>query len=580
MMTRGPEKPGNGAHAAGSAEVAYANGNALRRAGRLPEAIAAYRQALAIKPDYPAAMVNLASALHLARQLEEAVELNLRALALRPGHAGTHNNLGLVLHDRGELDQALGHLSRAVALAPGVGDFHNNLGLALKTVNQLDAAMAAFAGAIRLSPDNPRAYSNFILAAHYNPAYQPADVLAAARQFDDRFVKPLASARDPYGNDRSPDRPLRIGFVSADFSSHAVGRCLLPLLLAIDRSQVRVYLYSNMQLADALTEAVRARADAWRDITTLDDDVAALLVRADGIDILIDLSLHTADNRLLLFARKPAPVQVSYLGYVGTSGVSTIDYRLSDPQLDPPGADVSVYSEQTVRLARSYWCFHPVGLFPEVGPLPAQSGGGVTFGCLNNFCKVSSAALQLWAQVLGAVPGSNLLLHAPAGVDVAAVRKRFEVADVDGERVQFVGQQGWQAYLETYNRIDIALDPFPYNGGVTTADGLWMGVPAVTLLGQNAVGRAGSSILTNANLPELIADSPQAYVRLAAALAADLTQLAALRSGLRSRMTVSPLMNAPRFARDFEAALRQMWRDWCRGGDGGGGGNDGGAGGR
>jgi predicted O-linked N-acetylglucosamine transferase (SPINDLY family) len=335
-----------------------------------------------------------------------------------------------------------------------------------------------------------------------------------------------------------------------------------------------------MQLADALTEAVRARADAWRDITTLDDDVAALLVRADGIDILIDLSLHTADNRLLLFARKPAPVQVSYLGYVGTSGVSTIDYRLSDPQLDPPGADVSVYSEQTVRLARSYWCFHPVGLFPEVGPLPAQSGGGVTFGCLNNFCKVSSAALQLWAQVLGAVPGSNLLLHAPAGVDVAAVRKRFEVADVDGERVQFVGQQGWQAYLETYNRIDIALDPFPYNGGVTTADGLWMGVPAVTLLGQNAVGRAGSSILTNANLPELIADSPQAYVRLAAALAADLTQLAALRSGLRSRMTVSPLMNAPRFARDFEAALRQMWRDWCRGGDGGGGGNDGGAGGR
>jgi predicted O-linked N-acetylglucosamine transferase (SPINDLY family) len=569
-MTHGPEKPANDPQANPLAETAYANANALRRAGRMGEAIAAYRQALAIKPDYPAALVNLASALHLSGELDEAVALNLRALALRPDHVGTHNNLGLVLQDRGELDQAISHISRAVALAPDVADFRNNLGLALKAVNQLDGAIAAFHEAIRLNPDHPRAYSNLILAAHYDPDYQPADVLAAARQFDDRFVKPLAPARRPHANDRSPDRMLRIGFVSADLTSHAVGRCLLPLLLAHDRAQVRVYLYSNVQLADVLTGALQARAHVWRDIAGLDDDRAAELVRTDQIDILIDLGLHTANNRLLLFARKPAPVQVSYLGYAGTTGVSTIDYRFSDPHLDPPGADLSGYSEQAIRLAHSYWCFHPVGQFPAVGPLPAQAGGGVTFGCLNNFCKVSTAALDLWAQVLAAVPGSKLLLHAPVGADLAAVRERFAAGAVDPGRVQFIGQQRWAEYIGTYQRIDIALDPFPYNGGVTTADALWMGVPAVTLVGQTAVGRAGASILSNANLPELIADSPRAYVRLAAALAADLSQLAAMRSGLRSRMTASRLMNAPRFAEDFEAALREMWRGWCSSGGGGG----------
>jgi predicted O-linked N-acetylglucosamine transferase (SPINDLY family) len=340
----------------------------------------------------------------------------------------------------------------------------------------------------------------------------------------------------------------------------------LPLLQAHDRSQFQIYLYSNMRLADALTGALQAHADVWRDIAAMDDDRAAELVRADQIDILVDLNLHTAENRLLLFGRKPAPVQVSYLGYAGTTGVSTIDYRLSDPYLDPGDADLSCYSEQTIRLVHCYWCFHPVGQFPAVGPLPAQACGGVTFGCLNNFCKVSMAALDLWAKVLAAVPGSKLLLHAPAGADLAVVRQHFATGAVDPSRLEFAGQQSWGDYIAAYHRIDVGLDPFPYNGGVTTADALWMGVPTVTLKGQTAVGRAGSSILSNANLPELVADSPGAYVRVAAELAADLSQLAALRSGMRSRMTASPLMNAPRFASDFEAALRQMWRKWCGGG--------------
>jgi predicted O-linked N-acetylglucosamine transferase (SPINDLY family) len=500
--------------------------------------------------------------LYRSGQLDEALALNLRALALRPDHAGTHNNLGLVFQDRGERGQALEHLSRAIALAPDVADFRNNLGLTLMSLYRLDAAMAALKEAIRLAPEDPKAYDNLILIAHYHPDYQPADILAVARQYDERFVKPLAGARRPHDNDRSCDRALRVGFVSADFAAHSVGRCLLPLLFAIDRSQFRVYLYSNMPFAHSLTEEFRARADAWRDIIALDDNTAAELVRRDQIDILIDLSQHTAENRLLLFARKPAPVQVSYLGYPGVCGVSTIDYRLSDPQLDPPGSDLNDYTQRTVRLAHSYFCF-PMGDFPAVGPLPALDGGGVTFGCLNNFSKVSAAAQRLWAQVLSAVAGSKLILHAPAGVDLEEVGKRFAAEGVDSVRVQFVGKQEWQAYIETYHRIDIALDPFPFNGGVTTMDALWMGVPVVTLAGRNGVGRAGATILTNVNLPELIADSPENYVHVAAKLAADLSGLATLRQGMRARIKASPLMNVPQFAQDFEAALRQMWRGWC-----------------
>jgi predicted O-linked N-acetylglucosamine transferase (SPINDLY family) len=281
-------------------------------------------------------------------------------------------------------------------------------------------------------------------------------------------------------------------------------------------------------------------------------------VRQDQIDILIDLSLHSAGHRLLVFARKPAPVQVTYLGYCSTSGLDTIDYRISDLYLDPPEANNECFSEKTIYLPRTYWCYQPEADAPQVTPLPAQSARRTTFGCLNDLGKVTQPTLNLWGDLLRAVPGSQLLIYAPQGEH----RQRIG-AQIDPDRVQFVAHLPLQEYLATYNQIDIGLDPFPFNGGTTTCDALWMGVPVVSLVGTRPVSRAGLSILSNVGLPELVARSEDDYVKIAVELANDLPRLSELRSSLRQRMLASPLTDARQFARDIEAAYRQMWQAWC-----------------
>ena len=295
----------------------------------------------------------------------------------------------------------------------------------------------------------------------------------------------------------------------------------------------------------------------------LSDERLAEVIRADRIDILVDLSAHMASNRLLVFARKPAPVQVTYLAYCSTTGLHTMDYRLTDPFLDPPGQPQPYYSEESVWLPETYWCYRPLLDVPPAGPLPARAAGHVTFGCLNNFCKVTPSTLAAWRDLLGAVPGSRLLLHAHAGSHRERVRAFFAEGGVDSGRVEFVGLVPLPEYLALYDRIDVGLDPFPYAGGTTTCDALWRGVPVISLAGQTAVARAGLSILSNAGLPELVARTPEEYVRLATDLARDLPRLVSLRSGLRGRLERSPLTDAPRFARNVEGALRGMWRRWC-----------------
>jgi predicted O-linked N-acetylglucosamine transferase (SPINDLY family) len=287
------------------------------------------------------------------------------------------------------------------------------------------------------------------------------------------------------------------------------------------------------------------------------------MIRADGIDILVDLTLHMARNRLLIFARKPAPVQVSYLGYCGTTGLWAMDYRLSDWHMDPEGTDLSCYREETVRLARSYWCYRPGGVTPEIGPLLALAKGHVTFGCLNNFAKVSAGALELWAKILRELPESRLLLQAPEGTSRRRVLEVLEREGVSRERIEFVGRQSWEGYVASLGQVDVALDPFPYGGGITTCDALWMGAPVVSLCGQTSVGRGGCSILKNLALSELLAETPRQYVEIAVCLARDLSRLGDLRSTLRQRMEASPLREARGFARDTEAAYREMWRSWC-----------------
>ncbi|MGD0390476.1 MAG: hypothetical protein ABSC42_16145, partial [Tepidisphaeraceae bacterium] len=300
------------------------------------------------------------------------------------------------------------------------------------------------------------------------------------------------------------------------------------------------------------------------------DAQVAAQVREDQIDILVDLKLHTGENRLLIFAQKPAPVQATWLGYPGTSGLDTMDYRLTDPYLDPPGLDDACYSERSIRLPDTFWCYDPLANEPAVNAPPCLEKGFITFGCLNTFCKVNDALLTLWAGVLKALSNSRLLLLVPKGSARQRVLDRLGQEGIGPERVEFVARQSRPEYRKTYHRIDIGLDTVPCNGHTTNLDSFWMGVPVITLVGQTVAGRAGLSQLTNLGLLELIARTPDQYVQIATDLAGDLPRLGELRRTLRARMQTSPLMDGPRFARNVEAAYRQMWRNWCAmGGDSG-----------
>jgi protein O-GlcNAc transferase len=580
---------------------AHANlGSALRGVGRLDEAVASCREAIRVNPDYGEAYYNLGNALMDKRQIDEAIDAYQQSIGLRPGFAEAHNNLGNALVDAGRRDQAIASFREAIRLDPNFAEAHNNLGSALEGARQLDDATASYRQAIQLNPDlgkaqcnlgnvlkdagrldeaigcyqqavllNPDygdAHSNLVFGLHLHPSFDAEMIRQELRRWNQRHAVPLAKFIQPHTNDPNPDRRLRIGYVSPDFRDHVVGQNLLPLFREHDRRQVEIFCYANMVRGDAFTEQIRKFADAWRGIAGMSDSHAADLIRRDQIDILVDLTLHSAHHRLLVFAQKPAPVQATYLGYCSSTGLETIDYRLSDPYLDPPDSDLSRYSEKMIRLPQTYWCYNPRGPTPAPSPPPVDSAGHITFGCLNNFAKVSPA-LDLWAEILRSVPRSRLILHSPAGAHLDAVRQRFAGNGVSPDRLEFPAQQPWSEYVRTYGRIDIALDPFPWGGGITTCEALWMGVPVVTLVGRTPVGRGGASILSNVGLPELIAHTPQEYMEIAAGLARDLPRLAELRRMLRPRMDASPLMDAPKFARNMEAAYRQMWQTWCAEGE-------------
>jgi predicted O-linked N-acetylglucosamine transferase (SPINDLY family) len=367
----------------------------------------------------------------------------------------------------------------------------------------------------------------------------------------------------PHPNDRSTDRRLRVGYVSPDFRSHVVGRNLLPLFQEHDHQRFEILCYADTRRPDELTNRFRGYADAWRDTAGLTDGQLAERIREDRVDILVDLTVHMAHNRLLVFARKPCPVQVTFAGYPGTTGLSTIDYRLTDPYLDPPELYDHDYSEESIRLPDSFWCYDPLQSEPAVNALPAREKGYISFGCLNNFCKVNTPVLKIWARVLKAVDRSRLMILAGEGTHRQHTLDLLVEEGVARDRVTFVARRPRAQYLRYYHDIDVGLDTVPYNGHTTSLDSFWMGVPVVTLVGPTVVGRAGLCQLMNLGLPELIASSPEQYVHVAAELAQDLCRLSELRATLRDRMQASPLMDAPRFARNIEAAYREMWRRWC-----------------
>ena len=399
---------------------------------------------------------------------------------------------------------------------------------------------------------------------HFMPGCDGPKIAEENRKWNDIYVRPIETPRvTSHGNDRSPDRPLRVGYVSPDIRNHPVGRFFIPLLAHHDRSVVEPYIYHDSTHSDAVTERSRASAAAWRDATPLSDMKLAEQIRADRIDIFVDLTMRMAGNRLLCFARKPAPVQVTYLAYCSTTGLEEMDYRLSDPYLDPPNRDEQWYSEKTVRLPRTYWCYAPAEEAPPPGPLPALENHFITFGSFNTYAKVTPPTWHVWCEILRQVPRSKLLVHAPPGRHRGKARDLLRGHGLNPKRLVFVPTTGTIEYFQQYQQIDLALDPFPYTGGTTTCDALWMGVPVVSLAGDLAVTRGGLSILSNLGLPDLAADSPAKYVQIAVSLANDLQALSQLRATLRQRMARSPLMNPTQFARDVEAAYRWMWRQWC-----------------
>ena len=546
-------------------------GNALRFAGKPDDAIAAYRRAIELRPDHPEstdARLVLINLLLDAGKVDAAIAAYREALARKPNWAELRYDLGNTLWQKGRIDEAIAEYRTCLRDRPDFAPAFNNLANALKDDGLLDESLECFARAEALAP-NAAVGSNLLYTAHFHPIYDAKMLLAAHRAWNARYAAPLAKDIRPHANDRSPDRALRIGYSSPNFRGHSVGLLIFPLLKHHDRENFQVYCYSDTPTKDQTTEAIRSTATCWRDTAALPDEQLAEQVRADRIDILVDLTLHMANNRMLTFARKPAPVQITYLGYASTTGLDSVDYRISDRFLDPPAAGgqptaiEDAYTEQTVCLPGPYWCFDPRTEQPPVNSSPAAARGYVTFGCLNNFCKVNEPLLELWAQIMSASANSHILIVAPPGDARGRVAQFMAGRGIDASRVEFADIVERSLYLQSYHRIDLCLDTFPYNGGTTTLEATWMGVPTISLSGQTAVSRGGLTILSHLGLSESATSSREKYVRAAVELAADRDKLARMRNELRERMRNSPLMDGRSFARDFEAAYRQMWRIWC-----------------
>ncbi len=542
-------------------------GGALLDLGQLADAEASYRRAIEIKPDFVPAHNRLGVTLRRLRQPEAAAASHRRALEIDPDHASAHNNLGIALQDLGQFDAAMACYRRALEIDPNFASAHINRGCVLEDLWRLDDAVASFRRALEIDPDSTAVRSSLLSLQHYIAGNSAASLLAEARQFGD-LVARQARPRTEWSNPSDGERCLRVGLVSPDLQNHPVGHFLDGILAAMASSsagRLEIIAYTTNSHSDEVTERIKASCHAWRSAVGVPDESLARRIYDDGIDILIDLSGHTVHNRLSLFAWKAAPVQVTWLGYFATTGVAAIDYLIADPWTLPESEEVN-FTEKIWRLPETRLCFTPPKLYFPVTPLPALGNGHISFGSFQNPNKINDAVLALWARVLKAVPGSSMLLKTRQ-LDNPEIRQRvrdrFAAHGIGADRLKLDGFSSRTDYLATYQRVDIVLDSFPFPGGTTTAESLWMGVPVLTLAGTSFLERQGLGLLMNAGLPDWIAVDADDYVARAAAHAGDLPRLAALRMGLRQRVLNSPIFDAPRFAGHFEAALRGMWRTWC-----------------
>lgn len=550
-------------------------GDALERQGKLEDAAAACNTAVRQKPDLPEAHYNLARALRNQQKPDEAAGACSRAVQLRPDYADAVGLLGAIRLEQGRFDEAAAQCLRALQLAPQDANAHNNLGNIRREQGQIDEALACYDRAMMLNPQDSVFHSNRLYALHFRPACDPAAVYQEHRAWNLQHAEPLGkfiqapstSSGQARHSTPDPDRRLKIGYVSADLWAHPVGRFLLPLLKEHDRAKFEVFCYADGYRSDSMTDLLKWHCDVWRSIAANSDEQVAERVRQDEIDILVDLAGHTAQNRLLVFARKPAPVQVTYLGYPDTTGMTAIDYRITDSHADPPGTTEAFHAEQLERLPHGFLCYAPAEEPIAVAALPALARGHVTFGSFNAGAKINAATAAIWARILHRLGDAKLMIKHRALSSAGACQHLLDLFSVHGigagrlDLRQAVDSH--QDHLRMYGEVDIALDPFPYHGTTTTCEALWMGVPVVSLAGTSHVSRVGVSILSNAGLGKLVAQDTEEYVKVSVDLAGDFQRLSEIRLKLRENMRRSLLMDSPRFARDMENAYRTQWRRWC-----------------
>jgi protein O-GlcNAc transferase len=538
-------------------------GNVLLAADAFAQAVQHFRNALALEPTNVELSYRVLATLVRSDRLVEAEELARWLVEEHPSQAERQIGLGRVLAKQRRFSDAIAAFHQALALEPANVAVTTPLVEALAALGRVDETLMELERALAIDSMRAVEHSSLVFQTTFSSHHDADAQLAVARGWSDRHAAPLSRKRHAHPHDRDPERRLRIGYVSPDFRQHVQRLFTFPVLAQHDHAAFEIVCYSSVKAPDEYTHRIKALADEWHDVARLSDGELAQKIRDDRIDVLIDLSMHMAKNRLRVFAEKPAPVQITWLAYPGTTGVDGMDYRITDPYLDPPGAPLP-YSEQSLWLPHSFWCYGPENEELAVGELPQLRAGHVTFGCLNNFMKVNRATLELWARVLVANSGSKLLMLAPRDWAQDFARNILQENAVDPERVEFVDRQSREDYLATYDRIDIALDTLPYQGHTTTLDAYWMGVPVVTLLGETVVGRAGLSLASNLGLHDWVAHAPAQFVQIATRFAGAPSHLSQLRSELRQRLQRSPLMDAAGFTRDLEAAYRQAWRKFCR----------------
>ncbi len=534
-------------------------GHALHRQGQVDDAIASYRRAVEGKPDYFEAYSNLGGLLLSQSKLEDAVRCYQRAVELRPELAKAHCDLGTAHKERGHLELAAGCYQRALELDPASTAAHCNLGVAHHNQGQMEQAIACFRKALEVNPDYVLAHHNLLFALQYCQGVSLAELAAAHAEFDRQHAAPLAAHLAP-PSIVPGSTPRRLGFVSADFGRHPVGYFLVGVLEQLRGGPWETVCYSDRLRRDDLTERLHAAVTEWHEVSELSDAQLAEQIRSDRIDILFDLAGHTRRNRLLMFARKPAPVQITWAGYASTTGLGAMDYILADRYEIPVDAE-PYYQERVLRMPDGYVCYTPPSIAPTVTPLPALTTGNITLGCFNNPAKVTPLTIDLWITILRRLPEARLVLKYQGWNDPAVVRRVGEqfTAAIGPGRVEFLGQSSHIGLLAEYQRIDLALDPLPYTGGLTTCEALWMGVPVITCPGETFASRHSLSHLSNVGLTDTIASDLDDYVERAVSWASDLPRLATVRAGLRERMAASPLCDAPRFVANLVTTLQQAW---------------------